>query len=458
MTADDLRALSLTTLAAGLRRGELSSEAVTRAYLERIDAINPKLNAVIQLRREAVLAEARAADGVPLAERGPLHGVPVTIKDSLDTAGIVTTGGTKGRATFVPREDATVVRRLRAAGVLVMGKTNTPDLTLGFETNNLVHGRTSNPFDVEHTSGGSSGGASAIVAAGGSPLDIGSDTGGSIRLPAHFCGVAGIKPTVGRVPRTGHIIDYAGASQFLTHIGPIARHVEDLSLVLGLIAGPDGVDPHVMPVPLRDPGAVTLAGLGVAFFTRLPPLEPTAETARVVENAAARLESGGCRTRELGPIPDSERIYERYMAVLYGDGGAAVARLLERWGTTESPLHERLRHMATLPSAELTALYEWLDRWRSRMLALFADHDAIVCPVNVGPAPRHGAFNRATAAYTQVFNLTGWPSTVVRAGTTPEGMPIGVQVVAHPWREDVSLALAGYLERALGPFPWPDHS
>jgi amidase len=114
--------------------------------------------------------------------------------------------------------------------------------------------------------------------------------------------------------------------------------------------------------------------------------------------------------------------------------------------------------MATLPSAELTALYEWLDRWRSRMLALFADHDAIVCPVNVGPAPRHGAFNRATAAYTQVFNLTGWPSTVVRAGTTPEGMPIGVQVVAHPWREDVSLALAGYLERALGPFPSPDYS
>jgi amidase len=455
MTSEDPRTLPLTALAAGLRRGELSSEAVTRAYLDRIDAINPKLNAVVQLRREAALREAREADGVPLEKRGPLHGVPVTIKDSLDTAGIVTTGGTKGRATFVPREDATVVNRLRAAGAIVMGKTNTPDLTLGYETNNLVYGRTNNPFDPERTSGGSSGGAAAILAAGGSPLDIGSDTGGSIRLPAHFCGVAGLKPTAGRVPRTGHIIDFAGASQFLTHIGPLARHVEDLSLVLGLIAGPDGVDPHVVPVPLREAGALKLTGLRVAFFTRLPPLEPTAETTSVVLNAVASLERGGCRTRPFGPIPDAQRLYERYMAVLYGDGGAAVARMLDGWGSGESPLRERLRQMAALPSGELTALFEGLDRWRSRMLGLIADHDAIVCPVNVGPAPRHGAFDRATAAYTQVFNVTGWPSTVVRAGTSAEGLPIGVQVVAHPWREDVSLALAGYLEHALGPFPGP---
>ncbi len=440
MTSHDPRALPLTALAAGLRRGELSSEAVTRAYLDRIDAINPKLNAVVQLRREAALLEARRADGVPPEKRGPLHGVPVTIKDSLDTAGIVTTGGTKGRATFVPREDATVVKRLRAAGAIVMGKSNTPELTLSYETNNLVYGRTNNPFDLERTSGGSSGGASAILAAGGSPLDIGSDTGGSIRLPAHFCGVTGLKPTAGRVPRTGHIIGFEGAPQFLTHIGPLARHVEDLSLVLGLIAGPDGVDPHVVPVPLREAGALKLTGLRVAFFTRLPPLEPTAETANVVENAVANLEGGGCRTRALGPIPDAERLYDRYMAVLYGDGGAAVARMLDGWA---------------LPSGELTALFEGLDRWRSRMLGLIADHDAIVCPVNVGPAPRHGAFDRATAAYTQVFNVTGWPSTVVRAGTSAEGLPIGVQVVAHPWREDVSLALAGYLEHVLGPFPEP---
>src|SRR5258706_9198057 len=214
MPSHDPRALPLTALAAGLRRGELSSEAVTRAYLDRIEAVNPRLNAVVHLRREAAFREARRADGVPPEKRGPLHGVPVTIKDSLDTAGIVTTGGTKGRATFVPREDATVVKRLRAAGAIVMGKSNTPELTLSYETNNLVYGRTNNPFDLERTSGGSSGGASAILAAGGSPLDIGSDTGGSIRLPAHFCGVTGLKPTAGRGARPGAHHSFRSAPPF----------------------------------------------------------------------------------------------------------------------------------------------------------------------------------------------------------------------------------------------------
>ena len=213
MNAEDIRSLPLRALAASLRRGDVSSETVVGAFLDRIAEVNPKLNAVVQLRAEAALEEARAADRVPAGERGPLHGVPMTIKDSLDTAGLVTTGGTKGRASFVPSADATVVRRLRAAGAIILGKTNTPDLTLSYETSNLVYGRTNNPFDASRTSGGSSGGAAAIVAAGGSPMEIGSDTGGSIRLPAHCCGIAGIKPTAGRVPRTGHIIDYEGASQ-----------------------------------------------------------------------------------------------------------------------------------------------------------------------------------------------------------------------------------------------------
>jgi amidase len=293
------------------------------------------------------------------------------------------------------------------------------------------------------------------VAAGGSPLEVGTDTGGSIRLPAHFCGVAGLKPTAGRVPRTGHVIDYVGASQFLTHVGPIARHVSDLALALGILAGPDGVDPYVPPVPLRDPEAVEVARLRIAWFTRLPPLEPTPETAAAVETAVETLARAGCRTRPLEPIPDSERLYDQYMNVLYGDGGRAVSRILERWGTKESLLDERLRTSPALPSGDLTALFEWVDRWKSRMLALVADHDAVVCPVNVAPAPRHGTFERASAAYTQLFNVTGWPAAVVRAGTSPEGLPLGVQVAAHPWREDVSLAAAGYLEKALGPFPGP---
>jgi amidase len=453
--SEDPRALSVRVLAEGLRRGDLSSEAVTRAYLDRIDAVNPRLNAVVQVRREPALREARAADAVPRDQRGVLHGVPVTIKDSLDTAAIVTTGGTRGRAAHVPLEDATVVRRLRAAGAIVMGKTNTPDLTLAFETNNLVYGRTNNPFDLHRTPGGSSGGAAAIVAAGGSPLDIGSDTGGSIRLPSHFCGVVGLKPTAGRVSRTGHIVDYRGVSQCLTHIGPLARHVDDAALVLSVIAGPDGVDPHVVPAPLRDPNAVNVDTVRVAHFTNLSPLEPTPETARAVEGALLALERAGAQTSPLGEIPDAPRIYDTYTKLLFGDGGAAVLRLLDQWGSTESLLRERMAGMPALAGRDLTAHYEWIDGWRSRMLALFASHDVIVCPVNVGPAPPHDAFDRASAAYTQVFNLTGWPSTVVRAGTSKEGLPIGVQVVAHPWREDVSLAVAGYLERTLGPFPGP---
>jgi amidase len=451
----DPRGLSLSDLAAALRRGELSSETVTRSYLDRLEAVNPRLNAVVQLRRDAALRDARAADAVPKEQRGLLHGVPMTIKDSLDTASLVTTGGTKGRSAYVPAEDATVVKRVRAAGAIVMGKTNTPDLTLAFETTNLVYGRTNNPFDLERTPGGSSGGAAAIVAAGGSPCELGSDTGGSIRLPSHFCGIAGLKPTAGRVPRTGHIVDFRGVSQGLTHIGPLARGVDDLALIFGIIAGPDGIDPQVVPAPLHDLGAVKIGGLRVAHFTKLSPLEPTAETAAAVANAVAVLERAGARTAPLGEIPDSARIYDTYTKLLFGDGGAAVLRLLDRWGSAESALRARMAGMPNLPGGELTAHYEWIDAWRSRMLALFESHDAIVCPVNVGPAPPHGAFDRATAAYTQVFNLTGWPSTVVRAGSSGEGLPIGVQVVAHPWREDVSLAVARHLEEALGPFPGP---
>jgi amidase len=343
-----------------------------------------------------------------------------------------------------------VVRRVRTAGAIILGKTNTPDLTLSYETSNLVYGRTNNPFDLERTSGGSSGGAAAIVAAGGSPMEIGSDTGGSIRLPAHCCGVAGLKPTAGRVPRTGHIIDYAGASQFLTHIGPLARRVDDLAFVLEIIAGPDGIDPHVVPVALGEPSAVRLAGRRVGHYTSLPPLPSTAETIGAVESAVGALRRAGCEPVPIA-IPDADRIYETYVAMLFGDGGAAVLRALDRWGSAESTLRARVAGMKTLSSGELTARYEWLDDWRSRMLALMSGLDAIVGPVSPGPAVRHDTFDRATAACTQVFNLTGWPSTVVRAGTSPEGLPIGVQVVAPPWREDVSLALAGEIERGLPP-------
>ena len=189
---------------------------------------------------------------------------------------------------------------------------------------------------------------------------------------------------------------------------------------------------------------------GIAIGTGLPPLDSTTETAAAVDSAVDALRRAGGKPVPIA-IPDAERIYETYVAMLFGDGGAAVLRALDRWGSAESPLRARVAGMKTLSSAELTARYEWLDGWRSRMLALFGGLDAIVGPVSPAPAVPHDTFDRANAAYTQVFNLTGWPSTAVRAGTSPDGLPIGVQVVAPPWREDTSLAAAGEIERALGP-------
>src|SRR5438105_1821797 len=237
---DELMYASATAIAQAIREKRVSATEVVEAHLQRIAAVNPALNAVVQVAGARARLEALAADQA-LARgelRGPLHGVPMTIKDSLDTAGVISTGGTKGRATMVPGQDATVVARLRAAGAILLGKTNTPELTLSGETDNLVYGRTNNPYDLARTPGGSSGGAGAIVTSGGSACDIGSDTGGSIRLPAHFLGMAGIKPTSGRVPRTGHYVPVGmGAVDALQQLGPMERSDEDLMLRFLIIAG-----------------------------------------------------------------------------------------------------------------------------------------------------------------------------------------------------------------------------
>ncbi|MDH3762922.1 MAG: amidase, partial [Gammaproteobacteria bacterium] len=244
---------SASRIAREIRAAKLTSRQIVEACLERIEQVNPAINAVVQLVAGRALGEADALDRMAAGEqfKGPLHGVPITIKDSLDTEGIVTTGGTLGRRDFVPAQDAPVVARLRAAGAVLLGKTNTPELTFSGETNNLIYGRSCNPYDLARSPGGSSGGSAAIVACGGSALELGSDTGGSIREPAHLCGIAGIKPTSGRTPRSGHIVPYGGVLDCLTQIGPMARYVEDLSIALPLICGPDGRDPAVVPVSMN---------------------------------------------------------------------------------------------------------------------------------------------------------------------------------------------------------------
>src|SRR5690606_27612481 len=283
---------SAGALAAAIRRGELTCEAVVTSCLARIREVNAALNAVVQLAADSATARAREADAALARGEswGPLHGVPMTIKDSLDTAGVISTGGTLGRRDFVPENDATVVARLRDAGAILLGKTNTPELTLSFETDNLIYGRTSNPYDLTRSPGGSSGGAAAIIAAGGTPFDIGSDYAGSIRLPAHFCGIAGIKPSAGRVPRTGPIFPFGGVQDSYQQVGPMARYVDDLILLLPLIMGPDFVDPGVVPQPYGDPRSLELSTLRVSFHTDNGVMTPDPAVREAVEAAARALE------------------------------------------------------------------------------------------------------------------------------------------------------------------------
>ena len=456
---------SAKSMARAIAEKEVSAVEVVEAHLARIEEVNPALNAVVMLAAERARSEAAEADAA-LARgesKGALHGVPFTLKDSIDTEGVVTTGGTLGRKDFVPDADATVAARLRAAGGILLGKTNTPELTYAGETDNLIYGRTNNPFDLSRMPGGSSGGAGAIVCCGGAAFDIGSDTGGSIRGPAHYCGITGIKPNSGRVPRTGHIVPHSfGAVDSLTQNGPMARYVEDLALIMPIISGPDWSDPFIPPVPLGDPADVDISGLRVCFYTDNGVRTPTAEIMSAVRAAAAALDDVCASVEEDLPrvIAENPEIAEM---LRQGDGQAGAHRLLAKYGTTET--HEWMTRQLEKSSekavsvGEYTEVLEQVDAYRSAMLGFMQNYDVIICPVSSFAALPHGLSMtdeyRSRMNYTGTYNITGWPSTVVRAGTSPEGLPIGVQVVARPWREDVSLAVAQYLEGALGGWQKP---
>ncbi len=452
----EIHLASTTELADAIRSRRLSSVEAVEALLRRIELVNPRLNAVVTLADRA-MDDARAADAALADGRlaGPLHGVPFTIKDSLDTADVRTTAGTVGWAARVPERDATVVARLRGAGGILLGKTNTPEFTWANEADNLVFGRTSNPYDLERSSGGSSGGSAAIVAAGGAPFDIGSDTGDSIRQPSHVCGVAGLKPTSGRVPRTGHHPSYRGPLESFTQLGPIARRVDDLALLLPIIAGPDGEDPHVVPVALGSPDDVDVAGLRIAWFDDSGVETPTPETMRTVRAAADALRDAGAVVEARRP-PDQALAADLWDQMIAADGHAWLWRLIAEAGTAGLGSYEGKAAWVTerriLPGDELTRVIEAVDDVRASMLRWMHGTDLIVSPVLPQPALRHGqGFTSAFAdTYSEVHNLTGWPAAVVRGGTSPEGLPIGVQLIGAPWREDVVLAAARVVEAALG--------
>lgn len=461
---EDMIFAGAATLARAIREKQVSSQEVIDACLQRIEAITPALNSVVQVRAEAAHAEARQADealarGDPL---GPLHGVPFTIKDTFDVASMICTCGTKGRAAFVARQDAAAVARLRAAGGIALGLTNLPEFLLAYESDNLIYGRTNNPYDLTRTPGGSSGGEAATIAAGGSPLGLGTDSGGSIRVPAHFCGVAGLKPTWGRVPLTGLFPPPFGTNARLRHAGPLARYVEDLALALSILAGQDWRDPNVVPMPLGEARAVDLKRLRVAFFTRTPLFAPTPETTRAVEQAAQALVEAGAAVEEATP-PGIEQSFDFFRSITGADGGAGLRLGLQMVGTTEvSPLLQQYGALAgatPLSVTEFGALLVRWDLWRGAMLAFLEPYDVLLSPVAATPALPHGTTGDLEKlpgfGYAIAHNLTGWPAVSVRGGTSPEGLPIGVQVVARPWREEVALAVAQQLETALGGWQRP---
>jgi amidase len=467
---DEIIYWSVKGLAKAIRGKTLSSKEVVEAHLRRIEEVNPRLNAVVQLTADRALADAEECDEA-LARgqiKGRLHGVPMTIKDSLATAGTITTAGTPGLARYVPRRDATAVRRLRGEGAILLGKTNCAELAKGIETENTVNGRTNNPYDLSRSPGGSSGGEVAIVAAGGSPLGLGSDFSGSIRSPSHFCGIAGLNPTMGRVPRTGHIPPYGGAFD-TARIGPIARYVEDLALALPILAGVDWLDPTVVPMPLRDPDEVGFEDLRVAYHTYNGICLPTAETVMAVERAAEALKMVVRFVEE--DSPRALKDFREIAAVLQRTANAVDQRrfLPQQLKPAEGAVeyvegyadHWLRGAQGILPGRTVTGeeLLAWTMKWhawRGTMLSWLQQYDVVLCPVDPCPALRHGAAREAGfdlvcfTSYTKPYSMAGWPSVTVRAGNSEEGLPIGVQLVAPPGREEVALAAARYIEKALG--------
>lgn len=447
---------SATRLAELIRQRKVSATEAVRAYIDRIESVNPHLNAVVTCCFERALKEAEAADrALARGESlGPLHGVPFTVKDSLDTAGVRTTWGTLGRFNHVPARDATAVARVRAAGAILLGKTNTPEFTIGSgsysvgTTMNLVFGLTRNPYDTARSCAGSSGGAGAIVAAHGAAFDIGSDFGGSIRSPCHNNGITGIKATAGRVPRTGHAVDYGGIYDSQQQIGPMARRVEDLILITPIVAGPDHLDAAIVPAPFRSAADVTLKDLRVAFFSDVNNRhKPTADTVATVRKAARELESVCASVTESAP-PGYEELWDLYPKLRFADSSQWIRRIADRVGT-RFPAAGRKFDGPVLHISELSALIERRDQLKSGCLAWFRDYDVLICPTNASPARLIGEEAPPNAGYTTIYNLTGWPAVVVRCGSSG-GLPIGLQVVARPFREDVAFAVAEHLEAAFG--------
>jgi Asp-tRNA(Asn)/Glu-tRNA(Gln) amidotransferase A subunit family amidase len=461
----ELTFLSAVSMAEQIRRGKLSPVELVDAHLARIEELNPVLNAFVRVdvegaRRQARLAEAAVRNGDNL---GPLHGVPVSIKSSIKVEGLPWEAGTKLRAGIVGERDAPLVTRLRQAGAVILGVTNAPELLMAWETDNLLYGRTNNPWDVTRTPGGSSGGEAASIAAGMSAGGVGSDGGGSIRVPAHFSGICGLKPTPGRIPATGHFPESVGPFALLGVVGPMARNVGDLKVLFEVLQGPDDGDPSAAPVPLRWPEKDELKRVRVGYFEDDGRTPVTTETRAAVRTAAEALQRVGFQVEPFRP--EGLELARQLWWKLFGTaGGMMLGPMIKDRESELSPILKQFSSLAASEPAHTgqSLLDTWIERDVVRMQVFdqMRDYPVLLCPVASIPAFRHGERRWQVEgktvkyldawSYTEWFNLLGMPAVSVPVGKSPEGLPIGVQIAARPWQEELAISLAAALEGQVG--------
>ncbi len=467
----ELTFLSAVCMAEQIRQKKLSPVELVDAHLARIEKLNPKLNAFVQVDAEGARRQARAAeDAVARHESlGPLHGVPISIKSSIEVKGLRCESGTRIRTGLVAKNDAPLVSRLRHAGAIILGNTNTPELLMAWETDNLLYGRTNNPWDLSRTPGGSSGGEAAAIAAGLSAGGVGSDGGGSIRVPAHFSGICGLKPTPGRIPATGHFPTSVGPFALLGVVGPLARTVADLKVLFEVMQGPDDGDPSAAPVPVRWPQTDDVKKLRIGYFEDDGRAPITAETRAAVQAAANALKRAGFKVEPFRPegLEQARQLWWQFFGIA---GGMLLGPLTKRREADLSPiLKEFSSWVAAEPShTAQTLLDTWImrDVVRMQVFSQMRDFPILLCPVASVPAFRHGErswnIDGQTVkyldawSYTEWFNLLGTPAAAIPFGRSNEGLPIGVQIVARPWEEELVLTVAAELEAQRGPWQGPD--
>jgi Asp-tRNA(Asn)/Glu-tRNA(Gln) amidotransferase A subunit family amidase len=457
-------------MAEKIRNRILSPVELVEAHLAQIEKLNPRLNAFVQVDAKRALQAARDAETQVTQgnKLGPLHGVPVSIKSSINVAGLLCESGTRLRAGFVPAQNAPLVARLRAAGAIVLGVTNTPEFLMAWETDNLLYGRTNNPWDLERTPGGSSGGEAAAIAAGMSAGGVGSDGGGSIRVPAHFSGICGLKPTPGRIPATGHYPASVGPFALIGVVGPMARTVADLKALFEVMQGPDVGDTCAARVPVFWPGDEEVRKLRIGYFEDDGRTPVTAEIRAAVRGAAEALRSAGFQVDRFQPedLEEARQLWHKSFVVA---GGMLLRRMFKDRESDLSPILKQFLESSAAEPA-LTGenlLHAWIERdeLRARFLAQMQRYPILLCPAAAVPAFRHGERSWHVEgktvhyldawSYTEFFNLLGNPAAVVPVGHSPEGLPIGVQIVGRPWEEEQVLSVAAALEKECGAWKIP---